>query len=338
MPLDLGVWVAATGGDFELRVARPDYGMPRAIAQVDSATGEALRSLPPTVLDGWQGLDRFVTVAFRDARGTVVARRPFTFCPNSADRQRMSDQGPTLPTYPPFCGSRFPFLKGALWGIDEHWAASATAASEHGKGAYGNHAEVSSAPYVRIPNGRYSVTVRIAARYAALFAVAADDAKATLAVTVKTARHREADAARTRVERDAIGPREDVPTVTDPDPATLPDLVALPAWEIRLHHRNGRDYLGFAASPWNAGPGPLVVEGFRRPGESVMDAYQYFHDAQGNVVGRAPVGTFRYDPRRGHEHWHFFSLPPSPSSTQRAGRSSGAGSRPSASRRPTPST
>jgi hypothetical protein len=35
-----------------------------------------------------------------------------------------------------------------------------------------------------------------------------------------------------------------------------------------------------------------------------MDAYQYFYDG-GKPVGRAPVGTFEYDPRPGHEHWHF---------------------------------
>jgi hypothetical protein len=35
-----------------------------------------------------------------------------------------------------------------------------------------------------------------------------------------------------------------------------------------------------------------------------MDAYQYFYDGR-KPVGRAPVGTFEYDPRPGHQHWHF---------------------------------
>jgi Lysyl oxidase len=39
---------------------------------------------------------------------------------------------------------------------------------------------------------------------------------------------------------------------------------------------------------------PLVVEGFRRPGESVMDAYQYFRDEDGDVVGRAAVGEMAF--------------------------------------------
>jgi hypothetical protein len=36
-----------------------------------------------------------------------------------------------------------------------------------------------------------------------------------------------------------------------------------------------------------------------------MSAYQYFQDADGNVVGRAPVGRLEYDDRHGHHHWHF---------------------------------
>jgi hypothetical protein len=51
-----------------------------------------------------------------------------------------------------------------------------------------------------------------------------------------------------------------------------------------------------------------VVEGFRREGEAIMDAYQYFRDADGNVVGRAEVGELAWDSRRGHHHWHFLQF------------------------------
>jgi len=50
------------------------------------------------------------------------------------------------------------------------------------------------------------------------------------------------------------------------------------------------------------------VEGFRRAGEERMDAFQYFHDPTGAVVGKAPAGTFDWDPRRGHGHWHFLQF------------------------------
>jgi hypothetical protein len=72
--------------------------------------------------------------------------------------------------------------------------------------------------------------------------------------------------------------------------------------------RRTRDYLNFAATPWNAGPAPLVIEGFRRAGEDMMDAYQYFRDADGNVVGRAQVGDMMYHARPSHDHWHFLQF------------------------------
>ncbi|GGL07537.1 lysyl oxidase family protein [Streptomyces flaveus] len=89
-----------------------------------------------------------------------------------------------------------------------------------------------------------------------------------------------------------------------------PDLRSLPAWDIAITDGEdgdvpGKDYLAFSANVWNAGPAPLVVDGFRSPGKELMDAYQYFYDADGKQVGYAPTGTMEWDPRDGHEHWHF---------------------------------
>jgi hypothetical protein len=39
-----------------------------------------------------------------------------------------------------------------------------------------------------------------------------------------------------------------------------------------------------------------------------MDAYQYFLDADGEAVGRSPVGTLKYHAARGHEHWHLLQF------------------------------
>ncbi|WP_086016498.1 lysyl oxidase family protein [Streptomyces davaonensis] len=89
-----------------------------------------------------------------------------------------------------------------------------------------------------------------------------------------------------------------------------PDLRSLPAWDIAITDGEdgdvpGKDYLAFSANVWNAGPAPLVVDGFRSPGKDLMDAYQYFYDASGKQVGYTPTGTMEWDPRIGHEHWHF---------------------------------
>ncbi|WP_326704613.1 MULTISPECIES: lysyl oxidase family protein [Streptomyces] len=88
-----------------------------------------------------------------------------------------------------------------------------------------------------------------------------------------------------------------------------PDLRSLPAYGITVSDGYedvpGKDYLAFSANVWNAGPAKLVVDGFRSPGKELMDAYQYFYDAKGKQVGYTPTGTMEWDPRPGHEHWHF---------------------------------
>ncbi|WP_371611980.1 lysyl oxidase family protein [Streptomyces clavifer] len=88
-----------------------------------------------------------------------------------------------------------------------------------------------------------------------------------------------------------------------------PDLRSLPAYGITISEGDGsapgRDFLAFSANVWNAGPAQLVVDGFRAPGKELMDAYQYFYDASGKQVGYTPTGTMEWDPRPGHEHWHF---------------------------------
>jgi hypothetical protein len=97
---------------------------------------------------------------------------------------------------------------------------------------------------------------------------------------------------------------------TIPANAPKPDLRSLPAWDIAITDGEdgdaaGKDYLAFSANVWNAGPAPLVVDGFRKPGADLMDSYQYFYDAKGKQIGYTPAGTMEWDPRVGHEHWHF---------------------------------
>jgi len=91
-----------------------------------------------------------------------------------------------------------------------------------------------------------------------------------------------------------------------------PDLRSLPAYGITVsdgyEEVPGKDYLAFSANVWNAGPAKLVVDGFRSPGKEVMDAYQYFYDTDGTQVGYTPTGGLEWDPRPGHEHWHFLDF------------------------------
>ncbi len=298
VPLDLSAWVAATGGDFELRVARPDYDSPIGIDQVDPDTGAVLRDLPEDVLDGWFGLGGFIQVTVRNSSGVWAAGGLFNFCPNSWERQRVDDSGPDLPRYPTSCGAFSPFSKGMVWGIDSGWATH----------AFGSEFE---APMVRLRReGTFTITVRIARRYIDLLAIPEADAQLVFTATVKNRRGGFGEGMRRPAARPAPAQRAltAAPDIADPDPATLPDLIALPPWSMNTMSNRGRDYLEFASTPWNGGPAPLVVEGFRRPGEEVMDAYQYFRDADGNVVGRSLVGDMRFHPHPAHNHWHFLQF------------------------------
>ena len=98
-----------------------------------------------------------------------------------------------------------------------------------------------------------------------------------------------------------------------PKTGPKPDLRSLPAWGISLEQgtdpktgeNNKKFYVNFGATVWNAGTSPLLVDGFRRTGTELMDAYQYFFDAKGKQVGSVPAGTMQWDKREGHMHWHF---------------------------------
>jgi Lysyl oxidase len=47
-----------------------------------------------------------------------------------------------------------------------------------------------------------------------------------------------------------------------------------------------------------------MVEGTRLSGQALMDAYQFFYSGT-TRIGRKKVGSMEYDPRVGHQHWHF---------------------------------
>jgi hypothetical protein len=297
--LDLGVWIAAQGGDFQLDVSRPDYDSSITATQVDSQTGDVLRTLPASAVSDFHGVNKFMHVTIRNRAGERVFNKMYTFCPNSFNRARVDDQGRVNSRYPFFCAFRFPFTKGSVWGIDDHWAVNPLSQGFRD-------------PYARIPAGRYTAVVRVNRAYTGLLGIPEDQAVVHLQVRVVSTRPRPfgGGIGRAGLRPDTTVPARDanVPTVSEPDPDTLPDLVALPLWNARVFTHRHRDVLAFAATEWNAGPAPLVVEGFREPNTDVMDAFQYFFDAQGNPVGSTPAGSFEFDARRGHQHWHFEQL------------------------------
>ncbi|MFI8003118.1 lysyl oxidase family protein [Streptomyces sp. NPDC086010] len=370
--LDLGTYLTAAGGPFELRVTRKGYNDPVVAAQV-VREGKKTRTkvLPKGVVKDFSGLEDFIRITVRDASGKAVVTRTESFCPNNASG-RIRPDAPARSKYPESCPTN-PFTLGSVWGVEDGWAANTYA------GYYG-------AP-VLIPAGKYTAEVAVTKRYRDLFKIADKPQKIRLTVrersyeeenpTAPDARSGGAHAAHGSMHMDHGGHSGQAPARTPapvapttgagpsynvghgpfpPAPAAVPwavkrqglraaagdapgrtdgsrrapaaqpeaarptgkasvpnvpkpDLRSLPAYGITIAGADpaapGRDHLAFSANVWNAGPAQLVVDGFRKPGKELMDAYQYFYDAKGEQVGYAPTGTMEWDPRPGHMHWHF---------------------------------
>lgn len=304
--LNGGVFVASIGGAFELQARRADYDEPIRVVQVITAAdgSRATRALPGVSVSSFsQALEGFFNVRVTNDAGDVFYQEDdAAFCPNGSERVRVDGTGPTNPIYPDGCFAN-QWMRGTLWGIEKGWASSAP-----------------DDVVLDGPDGHYRLVVSVNEPYRSLFGVS--PAEMTVGITLQTTDCAPSCAATTAAEAEPtaslVGDRSSIrgaatsvvvphaaPTVaTIPGSQARPDLVATPAWNMLTEVHNGHDFLDFAAMIWDRGPSPLVVEGFRPQDAGHMDAYQYFY-RDGRQVGQAPVGTMAYDPRPGHEHWHF---------------------------------
>ncbi len=295
--IHLPVFVAATGGAFELWATRPSYDDPVGLSQVirDSA-GDVVDNLPVAGVpepDLNRGMPAFVNTSLTKLNGTPIKDASRTFCPNNYYQERIDDSGPDLSTYPSNCWAS-PFTRGGVWGIDEGWATAA---------------RTSVGPNLAVNEGsNYELTVSIAEPYRTALGIPAEDASVTVPATVVQGggddHHGQRQTAALTPSEPEATPTAAMP-ITVPPNSALPDIEALPAWGMNVQTRNsGRSFLNFGATAWNAGPGILMVEGFRDPQSTTMDAYQYFYEG-GEVVGKVDAGELEYDDRDMHDHWHF---------------------------------
>lgn len=362
--LDLGTYVTAENGPFELKVTRKSYKDPVVATQIiREGKKTRTKTLPRGLVKDFAGLPDFARIVVSDAKGKIVANRQEAFCPNNASG-RVRPDAPSTSKYPESCPTN-PFTLGSVWGVENGWASNTYA------GYYGTP--------VALKPGTYTAKVSVNKKYRNLFGIA--DKPQTVKVTVRErsweddpgsvqargkASAQAAHAGHGAPQRSpapasatsGAGPSYnvghgpltpappalpwalkksalrasnmgDAPGQTDgsrkapavapnaarptgqaavPD-VPKPDLRSLPAYGITVsdgyEEAKGKDYLAFSANVWNAGPAQLVVDGFRTPGKKLMDAYQYFYDAKGKQVGYTPTGTMEWDPRPGHEHWHF---------------------------------
>ncbi len=293
--LDPGVYAASLGSALQFDVRRASYTKPITLTQViyRPGGGTTTRSLPGSLLDGFNGLRDFLRLSVANAAGKVVASFRPLFCLNFGPQRAVLDSARTNP-YPPGCASD-PFPKSLVMGLPRGWAADPASFSP-----------TFPPPTVRLAPGIYKVTAAIAPQYVRLLHVTAADATASVKLTVMKGRGKPSAAPTTAPARArTLAPLPRVPSLASPPAAALPDLVPLPSWGISTSHtRTGLDLLTFGATVWVGGNSPLDVEGFRSHGSPVMKAYQYFWRG-GHVIGRARAGTMGFDSQHGHNHWHF---------------------------------
>jgi hypothetical protein len=295
---DLGVYVVAGATPFEVRVTRDSYPAAVTATQIVRGPGGSMRTrvLPPGLVTDFDGFPRFMRLRITNESGVVVLDREERFCPNG-EAYRARPDAPDRSPYPTSCPHN-PFTLGSVWGLQAGWSTLAMDS-------------LRSQP-LSLPDGLYTAALTVNEVYADLFGIAADERSQTVVLTIRT----ELPGSSTDAERTApvdparVGPAAG-PTGESTAATGRPDLRPLPAWGIRLRTEPNpgspapRQVLAFNATVWNAGTTPLVLDGFRRPGQEAMDAYQYFYNARGKEVGYAPVGGMQLDHRDGHGHWHY---------------------------------
>jgi hypothetical protein len=335
--LDLGLHVIAGKDPFEIRAKRTGYDKPIVAYRTVRKNGKYTQvKLPAGTVKDFTGLADFTIITIKDRAGKVVTSYKTAFCGNSETSARTRRDAPATNPYPTRCGGENPFTLGSLWGVQAGWNAPvpdqpATSAPLAKLVAGRYTAEATVNPKYRkafgIPakNATAKVVVNVVdvkTDEKGLDAARSADAREEPALAQATTagghdRHTaEGDASRQvsayRPEFRAAASRPAVLSAA-PKSGPKPDLRSLPAWGISLAQGtdektgepDGKWYVNFGATVWNAGTSPLVVDGFRRTGTEVMDAYQYYFDARGKQVGSRPAGTMQWDPREGHFHWHF---------------------------------
>jgi hypothetical protein len=305
--LSLGINLVAGRAPLEIHVKRTSYHAPIVAEQVLwRGARKQTRRLPDELVEGFNGLTDLIRLTLIDDSGQEILDQHRSFLPTGSSVRARPDAPPTSPYPESFSSS--PFALGAVWGLQAGWAIDVLGGGSDG---------------MKLSDGAYTARVRLNAPHCAFFDIPADQADVTVQVTVSTTEGEEPplphDHRHVHTDLPMQGGMASGPAAMAlPEPAargvkvpagSRPDLRALPAWGITVMDPDepdeGGQQLAFTATVWNAGPSPLVVEGFRRPGTNLMDAYQYFHDRDGTQIAWVHTGTLEYDDREGHTHWHF---------------------------------
>jgi hypothetical protein len=285
----LGLRVVAPSSDVEIWSHRTAYDEP-IISELRTSAGTT--TLPTGSLEDFSGIDGFIVIDVRKegSRRSVVHRK-LDACLNSTGERVQPEAAPTSP-YPRWCPYN-PYTLGSVMGVQKGWAS--------------NIFESTGLRPLPLTAGKYVVESRVSHRFWPAFGLTEETATATTRLTVVDGCE---ECGRSGGDHPVSvvpshgrtpGARPSLPSsgrVAGP----VPDLRSLPAFGIELNAKHTT--LRFSATVWNAGNSPLVIDGFRRRNEEVMDAYQYFFDADGTQTGYQQVGTMEFH-HANHNHWHF---------------------------------
>ena len=285
---DFGLRLDAGSQPFEIWSTRPSYG--DQISSVWRSPGGDV-PLPAGSMTDFAGLDGFADITItRPRSGEVVKRIGVTVCFNGWSG-RVHPDAPARSPYPMECPWN-PYTLGSVMGIQTGWSIPMSEAWDRRP--------------VRLEAGRYRVTASIADTWTAFFGISEADASTSTLLVVEDEEiaERGTRPGQTELARPATrAPR--TAAAGDPVAETAPDLRSLPAFGIALNQRGTA--IRFAATVWNGGLGPVVVDGFPSSSGDHLDAYQYFYDTAGNEVGHQRVGEFAWHDAN-HRHWHFLDF------------------------------
>ena len=335
----LGVNLIAGKQPFEIQAKRKNYSEPIVAQQMITGRNGKKQGvkLPDGLFSTFAGFEDFTKITIKDSAGATVKEYNTDWCPNTYNSTRTRPDAPSSTPYPMDCSGWNPFILGSVWGVQAGYNSPIEffPRSESGdepefelpQGDFQVTIKLNDKykTWLKVPDADATVALNLkvqevreesnepgAARAKALMrAAAVGDELPKGALAVKGEHGEHAGQGDETVQISSIDPTFRPPAKAPkamakaPKTGPRPDLRSLPAWGIELSEEDGKAYVNFGATVWNAGTSPLMVDGFRRTGTELMDAYQYFYDADGKEVGSVNAGTMEWDAREGHMHWHF---------------------------------
>jgi hypothetical protein len=280
---DFGLRMTAPTEAFELWSQRATYDDP-IVTEWRSTAGTV--ALPPGTMKDFTGLPDFLHLEVRRVSdGMLMVQTDQSLCLNGMSERSRPD-APARSPYPRGCPYN-PFTVGSVMGVQAGWSSSVF--PDYG-GGFG------------LKVGKYDLTASINPTYATAFGIDPADASAHSRVIVKLGQ--DCRGCRTAPTSPTARPADQRPAGTSGGriAGPVPDIRSLPAFGVSMNNKGTA--VRFAATVWNAGNSPLVVDGFRVAGTDEMDAYQYFFDADGNQTGYQAVGQMHWHAEN-HNHWHF---------------------------------